>query len=71
MTRRTKMMSNTLAWVILAAAALVSAVALTAASLWTVWENDRKKATIKLICTAVLFVAVVLLMGYMTTIVHL
>ena len=64
-------MSNTLAWVILAAAALVSAVALTAASLWTILENDRKKAAIKLICTAVLFVAVVLLMGYMTTIVHL
>ena len=64
-------MSNTIAWIILAAAALVSAVALTAVTLWTVWENDRKKAAIKLICTAVLFVAVILLMGYMATIVHL
>jgi hypothetical protein len=64
-------MSNTIAWIILVAAALVSAVALTAVTLWTVWENDRKKAAIKLICTAVLFVAVILLMGYMATIVHL
>lgn len=64
-------MSNTIAWVIVAAAALVSAVALTAAILWTVWENDRKKAAIKLVYTVILFVAVIFLMGYMTTIVHL
>lgn len=65
------MMSNTIAWVIVALAALVSAVALTAASLWTVWENDREKACIKMICTALLFVAVIFLMGFLSTIVHL
>ena len=64
-------MSNTLAWVIVAAAALISAVALTAAILWTVSENDRDKAFIKMVCTALLFVAVVFLMGFLSTIVQL
>ena len=45
-------MSNTLAWVIVAAAALVSAVALTAASLWTVREDNKEKAFFKMVCTA-------------------
>ena len=64
-------MSNTIAWIIVVLAALVSAVALTAASLWTVWEKDRDKAFIKMVCTALLFVAVVFLMGFLSTIVYL
>ena len=64
-------MSNTIAWIIVALAALVSAVALTAASLWTVWEKDRDKAFFKMVCTALLFVAVVFLMGFLSTIVQL
>ena len=65
------MMSNTIAWVIVALAALVSAVALTAVTLWTVREDNREKAAIKLVCTALLFVAVIFLMGFLSTIVHL
>ena len=64
-------MNNTIAWVIVALAALVSAVALTAAILWTVLENDRNKAVLKLVLTAILFVAIILLMGFLSTTVHL
>lgn len=64
-------MNNTIAWVIVVLAALVSAAALSAASLWTVREDNKDKAFIKLVLTALLFAAVVFLMSFLTTIVHL
>ena len=64
-------MSNTIAWVIVTLAALISSVALTAAILWTVSENDRDKAFIKMVCTALLFVAVIFLIGLLLPIVQL
>ena len=64
-------MNNTIAWVIVALAALVSAVALTSAIMWAFWEDDRKKAILKLILTAILFAAIIFLMGFLSTTVHL
>ena len=64
-------MNNTIAWVIVTLAALVSAVALTSAIMWAFWEDDRKKAILKLILTAILFAAIIFLMGFLSTTVHL
>ena len=64
-------MSNTIAWVILAAAALVSAVALSAAIFWVAKEDERTKAGIKLVLAALLFVAVIFLLGFLIPIVQL
>ena len=65
------MMSNTIAWIIVLSAAVVSSVSITAAVVWTVKERRRNKAGLKLALTLLLFLAVIFLMGFLSTIVHL
>ena len=65
------MMSNTIAWITVALTAMISAVALSAACIWAVEEDNKEKAFFKTVLAALLFVAVIFLLGFLSTIVTL
>ena len=56
-------MNNTIAWIIVAVYCIVSAIALTATTVWVLREQDPKKAWYKIILFALLFTAVILVGG--------
>ncbi len=56
-------MNNTIACIIVAVYCVVSAIALTATTVWVLREPDPKKAWYKIILFALLFTAVILVGG--------